>query len=363
MRPEGPDFCMEFWNGWFDHWGEEHQIRNRDAAVTLEKMLAAGANVNFYMFHGGTNFGFYNGANGNLANEYRPTVTSYDYDCPLSECGDPTVKFFACQQVIAKYSSNPAIRKVLPGKKIQIADIELVQSAAVLDNLDKISNQSGQAVTPPVMEDLGENFGFIHYQTRLDGPLPQAVLRLLDVNDFAQVWVDGQYLGSRWRDNGADVFNLPAIPDNGTRLDVLVENCGRINYGPRLGKDFKGIVTGVAVALQMRFNWQYNTLPMSDLSKLEFAAFCDKPATFHRGFFELEDTGDAFLMRPGVKGLVWINGFNLGRYWDRGPTGTLYVPAPVLKKGRNEIIVLELEKLNSDKVSFSAQPILDGEVK
>ena len=368
MRPEGPDFCMEFWNGWFDHWGEAHQSRNVQVADTLEKMLAAGANVNFYMFHGGTNFGFYNGANGNLIHEYRPTVTSYDYDCPLSECGDPTPKFFACQKVIAKYSSNPAIKEVSPSKKITPMDVELTQSAALLDNLSTLSNQSGQAVTPPVMEDLGENFGFIHYQTRLDGPLPappegthQAALRLLEVNDFAQVWVDGQYLGSRWRDNGENVIPLPSIPETGSRLDILVENCGRINYGPRLGKDFKGITGGVAVALQMRFNWQYKTLPMSDLSKLEFAAFSNKPTTFHRGFFDLEDVGDAFLLRPGVKGLVWINGFNLGRYWDRGPTETLYIPSPVLKKGRNEIIVLELEKLASDAVKFSPAAILGKE--
>ena len=368
MRPEGPDFCMEFWNGWFDHWGEAHQSRNVQVADTLEKMLAAGANVNFYMFHGGTNFGFYNGANGNLVHEYRPTVTSYDYDCPLSECGDPTPKFFACQKVLAKYSCNPAIKEVSPSKKITPMDVELTQSAALLDNLSTLTNQSGQAVTPPVMEDLGENFGFIHYRTRLDGPLPappegtyQAALRLLEVNDFAQVWVDGQYLGSRWRDNGENVIPLPSIPETGSRLDILVENCGRINYGPRLGKDFKGITGGVAVALQMRFNWQYNTLPMSDLSKLEFAAFSNKPTTFHRGFFDLEDVGDAFLLRPGVKGLVWINGFNLGRYWDRGPTETLYIPSPVLKKGRNEIIVLELEKLASDAVKFSPAAILGKE--
>ena len=216
------------------------------------------------------------------------------------------------------------------------------------------------------MEELGENFGFLHYSTRIDGPLySEAVtgfpehLRLIDVNDFAQVWLDGKYLGSRWRSEGTDnPFDLPEIPPEGSRLDLLVENCGRINYGPRIGKDFKGIFGGVALEMQFRLGWNYDMLPMSDLSRLNFRSFADSPASFHRGFFHLEDTGDTFLVRPGVKGLAWINGFNLGRYWNKGPTETLYVPAPVLKKGQNEMIVLELEKLDAPEVTFSPEPRL-----
>ena len=362
-RPENPDFCMEFWNGWFDHWGEEHHVRQDDASLVLDEMLKMGAGVNLYMFHGGTNFGFTNGSNGNFADQFSPTVTSYDYDCPVSECGDATEKFYAFQKVIAKYTNNPNIRAVEPVKKICPGNVTLKESAPLLQNLSALSTISGHAVTPPTMEQLGENFGFLHYSTRIDGPLYskeknggyQEVIRLIDVNDFALVWLDGKFLGSRWRENGMNPIELPEIPAEGARLDVLVENCGRINYGPKVGKDFKGIIGGVALEMQFRFNWDYNMLPMSDLSKLAFGGFAESPATFHRATFEVDEIGEAFLMRPGTKGLVWVNGFNLGRYWSKGPTETLYIPSPVLKKGTNEIIVLELEKLDSAELKFSPE--------
>ena len=294
IRPEGPDFCMEFWNGWFDHWGEPHhkhdEAQMESVAKELESMLSSGANVNFYMFHGGTNFGFYNGANGNFGNQYNPTVTSYDYDCPLCEYGDPTPKYYKFRDVIAKCTGKKLDSVVKPVKKICPADVELKESAAVLDNLEVLAAVSGNEWTPPTMEQIGENFGFIHYSTRLDGPfLPVSVcgyqecLRLIEVNDFAQVWLDGTYLGNRWRDEGMNEFKLPEIPPEGARLDILVENCGRINYGPQVGRDFKGILNGVALEMQYRFGWDYNMLPMSELSGLKYNAFADQPAVFHRG--------------------------------------------------------------------------------
>lgn len=368
FSPDSLKMCTEFWNGWFDHWGEKHHTRGAGnepggAADEFEKMLAAGAHVNFYMFHGGTNFGFTNGANGNFKDEYQPTVTSYDYDCPLTECGDPGPKFYSCQKIIAKYSSNPAIRDIKPSIKVCPGRVELTDSAPLLDNIENIRTLAGHAVIPPTMEKLGENFGFIHYRTRIEGPMPvlpgcdygPEKLRLFDVNDYAVVWLDGKYLGSRMRDDGKNYFELPPIGREGAVLDIAVENCGRINYGPFVGKDFKGICGCAAVELQKLVNWDYNLLPMADLSGLEFGSFKDAPATFHRGKFAVDETGDAFVLRPGVKGLVWVNGFNLGRYWNIGPTETLYIPAPVLKKGENEIIVLELEKLDSNFVDFSPE--------
>ena len=369
VRPEGPDFCMEFWNGWFDHWGETHHTHDEAqmnaVAKELDTMLSAGAHVNFYMFHGGTNFGFYNGANGNFGTEYSPTVTSYDYDCPVSEYGDPSPKYYAFRSVIAKHTGKKLDAVIEPVKKVCPASVTLMESGSVLDNLDALKTVSGNAWTPPTMEQVGENFGFIHYSTKIDGPLlPQSVcgyqecLRLIEVNDFAQVWLDGKYLGSLLRDIGSNAIKLPEIPAEGAKLDVLVENCGRINYGPRVGKDFKGIVGGVALEMQFRFGWDYNMLPMTDVSKLSYGAFADTPATFHRGYFDLEEVGEAFLKRPGIKGLVWVNGFNIGRYWEKGPAETMYIPSPVLKKGRNEIIVLELEKLQSETITFSPEHIL-----
>lgn len=365
FRPEGPDFCMEFWDGWFDHWGEIHHVRGDDCSQEADRILGSGGNMNFYMFHGGTNFGFTNGANDTLEGDYLPVVTSYDYDSPLSECGDPTAKFTSCQEVIRKHTGNPRIRPVAPSRKICPGAVKFTSSARVLDNLEALRSVSGRSATPVTMEQAGESFGFIHYTTRLDGPMFSAeatgtteTLRLFQVNDFAQVWLDGRYLGSRWRETGVNGFDLPEIPAEGARLDILVENCGRINYGPRVGRDFKGITGGVAVEHQLRLGWEYNALPMENIGGLAFHGFADAPATFHRGEFTVDGIGEAFLKRPGRKGLVWINGFNLGRYWEKGPTQTLYVPSPVLKKGRNEIVVLELEALDSDGAEFAPAPVL-----
>ena len=149
-----------------------------------------------------------------------------------------------------------------------------------------------------------------------------------------------------------------AVPAAGAVLDVLVENCGRINYGPWTGRDYKGIAGSVCVELQIQLDWEARPLPLADLGGLRFGAVCDAGPAFYRAELELDQTGDSFLVRPGVKGLVWVNGFNLGRYWNIGPTGTLYIPAPVWKKGRNEIIVLELEKLDRLELRFSPVPKL-----
>lgn len=366
FRPNSPKFCMEFWNGWFDHWGEKHHTRDPGmneggVAYELDKMLAAGANVNFYMLHGGTNFGFTNGANGDFENMYAPAITSYDYGAPINECGDPTEKFYECQKVIAKYTDNPRIKPIEKGKKLCPKPIKFTQSASLLSNLKNIASQSGKARNPPTMEQLGESFGFIHYTKKLEGPMPiipgkgwPETLRLHKVNDYALVWVNGEFIGARnstqSHENGVV---LPDFGPEGARLDILVENCGHINYGPRIGKDLKGIQGCVAIELQHQRDWEYNMLPMASLNGLEFGAFEDKAATFHKAELVLDEVADCFILRPGTKGVVWVNGFNLGRYWNIGPTETLYVPAPILKKGVNEIIVLELEKLDSDELKFA----------
>ena len=207
------------------------------------------------------------------------------------------------------------------------------------------------------MEELSQNFGFLLYRKHLAGPIAEVPLRLIEVNDFAQVWLDGRYLGSRFRDDGTHPFPI-TIPSGGATLEILVENCGRINYGPQIGHDRKGIAGSVCLELQIQLDWEYWSLPLDSPAELQFGDFSDGAATFHRGIFETTASGDTFLRRPGVKGLVWINGFNLGRYWNIGPTQTLYVPSPVLKADRNEIIVLELEKLDSPELTFQTTPDL-----
>lgn len=357
-RPEGPDFCMEFWNGWFDHWGEEHHVRGFDDATdTLDQMLKMGANVNFYMFHGGTNFNFWNGAN-YVDNKLQPTVTSYDYDAALSECGDPTDKYFAYQEIIKKYNKSADYGTPKPSRKIAYKDVILKESASLLENLDLLGEKH-DSVTPESMEYWGQNFGFIHYRTQLSGPINNYKLGLDKVHDRALLFLDGKYFATYYRNDEVQEFDID-IPASGAQLDILVENIGRINYGTEVGKDFKGIIGGVRISLQYQHYWETWTLPLDNIDKLCYNSFNEKinQPCFHRGVLEVNETGDTFLNFPGRKGCVWINGFNIGRYWELGPQKTLYVPSTLLKKGSNEIVVFELHELYSNNLKFTSTPNL-----
>ena len=359
LRPDEPDFCMEFWDGWFDHWGEKHQ--HRPAAdggeafdSEYEAIVRRGANVNLYMFHGGTNFGFTAGANGDTPSAYAPIVTSYDYDAPLTECGDPGEKFLLCQTILKKYTGNPKIRTVEPAGKIVPADVTLTEECPLPEHWSRFAVKHGEGTVPLTMEQLEENFGFVHYRTELDPFDEPTKLRFSGVSDYAQIWINGKYLGSRYRDRDKEPLTLGPLPEGGV-LDILVESMGHVNYGPYLGCDPKGLWGPVCRNSIQLFHWEYEAVPLSSVSDIPFLPLktIEGKATFYRGCFELNETGEAFLKRPGAKGYVWVNGFPLGRYWDRGPTETLYVPSAALRQGKNEIIVFEQEGLLSADLKFS----------
>ncbi len=354
-QPDGPLMCTEFWNGWFDHWGEEHHRRPpADAAGALDEVLAAGASVSLYMFHGGTNFGFMNGANCQDG-RYRPTVTSYDDDAPLDEAGDPTPKYFALREAIGRYAPLPAEPLPEPAPKMALGAVRLEQSAPLLAQLDALSTPVSRPAPEP-MEALGQDYGFILYSTRVSGPRGAAPLRLRELRDRALVFVDGALHGVLEREFPERALSLE-VPAGGAALDILVENMGRVNYGPEL-LDRKGITEGVLLGQQYLYGWTIRCLPLRDLSRLAFrhGAPAAYPA-FRRGVFSApEDRRDTFLALPGwTKGVVWLNGTNLGRYWQRGPQRTLYVPAPWLRPGENELIVLELHGTEQDAVEFRAR--------
>ncbi|MFB6518779.1 beta-galactosidase family protein [Streptomyces sp. NPDC056401] len=359
--PEGPLMCSEFWIGWFDRWGGPHTVRGaEDAAADLDRLLAAGASVNIYMFHGGTNFGFTNGANDK--GTYRPTVTSYDYDALLDEAGDPTAKYTAFREVLAKYGPVPDGPVPAPGAKLDHGTVELTDSAPLLEYADLLGGpvEGGRPLT---MEQLGQDFGFVLYETLLAARGP-AVLSVEDVRDRAQVFVDGQPVGVLERESHEHALAF-TVPRHGARLSVLVENQGRVNYGQGI-HDRKGLLGRVLVNGLAPDRWTSRALPLddpADLAGLPFGAF-DPVAppvgpAFHRGYADIEEPADTFLALPGwTKGSVWINGFALGRYWSRGAQATLYVPAPVLRAGRNEITVLELHASATRTVELRGRPDL-----
>ena len=354
-QPDGPLVCTEYWNGWFDHWGESHHTREpEEAAATLDEMLAAGASVNFYMFHGGTNFGFLNGAN-DFGGVYQPTTTSYDYDAPLNEAGDPTPKYALYREVLSKYTTLPALPLPTPAPKQAIGSVQCHESIGLFDALPVLSEPRA-SVTPEPMEYFAQNYGFILYRTTLTGPRPDAELTVRGLHDRAQVFGDGELLGTLERGpvEASLTLNIPAA---GLTLDILVENMGRVNFGPSL-LDRKGITEGVQLGQQYLYHWDVYPLPLDQLDTLVWKTSerHNGPA-FYRAHFEATSQLDTFLALPGwTKGVCWLNGFNLGRYWQRGPQKTLYVPGSLLKPGQNELILFELHKAGERTIELRAEP-------
>lgn len=359
-----PMMCMEFWNGWFDHWGEHHHTRSaEDVARLLDEMLQANASVNFYMFHGGTNFGFYSGANSPARDRYQPTITSYDYDVLLSEAGEPTEKFYAVRDVLARhgFSTNTELPASAPKRAYGV--IRSQEQADLLGQLDALS-QPIASVYPQPMEKFGQNFGFIYYETFVPGPREGQPLHLQEVADRALVFINDRYTATIDRGNPGEP-PVVSTPKEGMKLGILVENMGRINYGPYM-LDRKGITEGVRLGNPFLFNWTVRTLPLGELSGLDFKAAegeveasGERNPTFHRALLETDEPADTYLHLPGwTKGVVWVNGFNIGTYWNKGPQQSLYIPGPLLQAGSNEIVVLELHGTTSTELVFKDEPDL-----
>lgn len=350
FRPNQPAMCTEFWNGWFDHWYEKHHVRESDdTAKTLDEMLCDDGAVNLYMFHGGTNFGFTNGANHDGC--YQPTVTSYDYDCPVSECGDLTPKYFAIKEVVEKHFGKAPDLQVANLPKKNYGTVRLTHQAPMFLNLPQ-PVCSAHTLT---MEQLGQDFGFVLYQTTLKGPFAENEIIIDGLHDRAIFYLDGKQVGIKERtEKRCDTIKLSLKENKTAQLSILVENMGRINYGPLL-RDEKGILSGVKVGSQFQFGWKMYSLPCDDLSDLQFEPLQDAHScpVFLKGSITLNETPcDTFVRLDGfTKGNVYVNGFHLGRYWNTaGPQKTLYLPAPLLHLGENEIVVLELEEFNEPQI-------------
>lgn len=358
-QPEGPLMCGEFWNGWFDHWGEINHSRSpEDAAAALDEILTYGDSVNLYMFHGGTNFGLTSGANEAPYPDYQADVTSYDYDSPLSEAGDPTPKYFAFREVLRRYTKFPNLPLPEPSPKLASGPFCLTESIGLFDALSHLATPI-TSPTPEPMERLGYDTGLILYRTHTKASGINSMLIIRDVHDRAQVFLDGVLLGILERERHQNSVEVD-IPEGGATLDILVENMGRVNYGPNL-TDRKGITDSVLLGQQLLFDWQIYPLSLDHLSELPFTStYSVKGPVFYRGSFEVETPLDTFLSLPnGNKGIAWINGFCLGRYWRRGPQQTLYIPAPHLHIGVNELIVLELHEMQEPLFELLDHPVLN----
>jgi beta-galactosidase len=338
FRKDVPRMCGEYWVGWFDHWGEQHHTtKPATSADGLEWMLSRDISVNLYMFHGGSTWGYMNGAN--FSRAYEPDISGYDYDSPLDEAGRPTAKFNAFREVIRKHAPPgtefPELPSSLP--TAVVPRFELTESALLTARLPKAQRSD----RPVSMEVLGQNYGFALYRTKPPRG-GKGVLEIAEARDYAVVCQGGRRLGVL--DRRLNQTKLEVDLTTTAPLEILVENMGRVNFGPRLVDDHKGIVGRVTFDGQELTGWDIYPLPFDDAARWPFSK---KPVTgpaLHRATFQLPAAGDMFLdMRGCGKGVAWVNGRNLGRYWRIGPQQSLFVPGVWLKKGSNEVIVLDLE--------------------
>ena len=354
FKAGSPKLCCEYWIGWFDHWGGEHHTRSgKDAAEVLDQMLAMGASVNFYMFHGGTNFAFYNGAN--HYEEYTPTITSYDYDSLLTESGEITEKYKEVKKVLSKYG---AITEDNAPETITAAEprtAEMTESVSLFDTLPSLSERIYHPV-PLSMEEAGQNYGYMLYRTTIERP-GERTIDTSPIRDRAFIYINGVYQKTVYRNDKEKSITL-SFPESVNKLEILVENMGRVNYGKNM-MDRKGLIENLWIDNQYMFGWEMFPIELEKLD-VSFAGNGDSRfPRFYKSEIELEETADTFINLDGwKKGSVFINGFNLGRYWEIGPQKTLYAPGPLFRKGKNEILVLELEGTVSNTITLDSKPDL-----
>jgi beta-galactosidase len=392
LRPNSPKMCSEFWSGWFDKWGGRHETRGAEAMVDgISQMLDRGISFSLYMTHGGTNWGHWAGAN---SPGFAPDVTSYDYDAPINEAGQVTDKFWKLREAMQKYSGDwdPVQQKWVGSKKlssvpkeyptIAIPKFELNEFKPLFYGCDSIAVKGGLMT----FEEMDFGWGSMMYVTELPEIPVQSILKL-DAHDYAQVFVNGKFIGKVDRVKHEQTLKLPAV-QKGDKLMILVEGMGRINFG-RAIKDFKGIVSDVIITAEVDNNettWkprQWTKVRLQDDYETAKNAFDSQnrcvevmPCRSHegkcpevlpegigyyRGYFDLKKVGDTFLnLENWGKGQVYVNGYAVGRHWYIGPQQTLYVPGCWLKKGKNEVIVLDVMGPRGEKTIEGLQkPIID----
>jgi len=361
FRQNVPLMVGEYWAGWFDNWGGKHaDVASERIVRHLDWLLARGISFNLYMFHGGTSFGPMSGANSSDKTPYLPYVTSYDYNAPLDEAGRPTDKYHALRDTIRKHLPAGGTLVELPAAAplIELPEIEMKESAPLLASLDKLS-KAVHAPKPITMEAAGQSYGLILYRTRLPRNA-QGALEVRGAHDYTLIFNGETRLGTLDRSRGET--SVKVAISSSAPLDILVDQMGRINYGRRVIGESKGITGSVALAGAELNGWEIYPLPLDNLTGLTFKASRGAQATptFYRGNFAVTETGDSFVdMRGWGKGYVWVNGRNLGRFWRIGPQQTLFLPAPWLKRGRNEIVILDLDGGGARAVRGLRDPVYE----
>ena len=353
-----PLMCMEFWDGWFNRWKEPIIKRDpEELAQAVHEVMKQGS-INLYMFHGGTNFGFMNGCSARGVTDL-PQVTSYDYDALLDEQGNPTPKYFAVQKMMEAYYPEYPQMKPLTKESFELRDIALSEKVSLFETLADLA-QPVESLYPVKMEDLGQSYGYLLYRTEASWDADEEKIRVIDGRDRMQLFVDGKLMATQYQaEIGQDIF-VAGEKKTTHRIDVLMENMGRVNYGHKFLADTqrKGIRTGVCKDLHFLLNWQQYPLSFENTENIDFSkGWQPEQPAFYAFDFEMKALKDTYLDLSGFgKGLAFVNGVNIGRFWNVGPTLSLYIPHSLLKEGHNRIIIFETEGEYEESINLVNQP-------
>lgn len=353
-----PLMCMEFWDGWFNRWKEPVITRDAEDLAMEVKQLLKRASINLYMFQGGTNFGFYNGCSARGNNDL-PQITSYNYDAVMTEWGQPSDKFYKLRQVIRELYPQIPTMEPRDNERFAYPQAKLTGKVSLFSCIDQLAGCRKSDV-PLTMEEAGPGLGYMLYRTHVKGFGERMKVKAIQTSDRAHFYLNGTLEGVQYQHEiGTEIEMYFEKGDN--TLELMVENMGRVNYGYKLQAPTqkKGIRTGVMTDIHFESGWEQYALPLDNVGKIDFSGGWkqDDPA-FYRYEFEAEEPRDTFLDCRGLgKGAAFINGFNLGRYWYEGPVLYLYIPAPLIKRGKNEIIIFETEGNVNETLAFSDRPV------
>ncbi|HIY58225.1 MAG TPA: beta-galactosidase [Candidatus Tetragenococcus pullicola] len=357
-----PIMCMEFWDGWFNRWGQEVVTRDADElAKEVKEMLEIGS-INLYMFHGGTNFGFYNGCSARGQTDL-PQVTSYDYGALLTEAGEPTAQYYAVQKAIKEVCPDVWQAKPRYPQLKNLGKHEVLESVSLFQTVDKMTSKR-ESVYPLTMETAGSGYGYMLYQVSLKNYRRENKLKVIEASDRVSFYMNKEWLTTQYQEElGQEILIDGNLTENCLQLDLLVENLGRVNYGYKLNNpsQSKGIRNGIMYDIHFVQGYQQYALDFSkeQLAGIDFSKKADpQTPSLYRFQFDLAEVSNSYIdCSEYGKGIILVNGFHLGRYWKKGPHGSLYCPKDFLKNGTNEVIIFETEGIPINQLCFSEKPI------
>lgn len=357
FQKKWPLMCMEFWDGWFNRWGDDIIKRESDDLVAEVRTAVQQGHINLYMFHGGTNYGFWNGCSARGSVDL-PQITSYDYDAPLNEMGNPTQKYYDLQKMLKE--EIPHIEQAEPLIKdfIELKHIQLQDKVSLFNVLDEISYKTTSKY-PETMEEAGDGLGYMLYRTKVHKDSSIEKFRIVDARDRVKMYIDGEHVYTAYQQEIGDTFEAE-LQSEEPQIDILVENMGRVNYGYKLlaSTQRKGLGQGLMQDLHFVQDYEQFHIQLEQLNKEHFEEewIKDTPA-FYRYVFMLNEANNTHIdVIAFSKGVVLVNGVNIGRYWNVGPTASLYISKTLLHEGENEIIIFDTEGTYNQEINLVKKP-------